>query len=78
MKPGDEVLLRQKKTTTSPPFDPNPYKVVKVAGKRVTAKRKDRTRIRDKNHIKVVPPRAPELKQRRNTKLKQRLKGIQS
>ena len=61
VQPGDTVLLRQKKTTTKPPFDPKPYEVKEVKGKRVKAKRDGKVFVRDKNHIKVVPKRAPNL-----------------
>ena len=58
---GDTVLVRQKKSTIKPPFDPKPYKVVKVDGKRVTSERDDKVCVRDKNHIKVIPTRPSTL-----------------
>ena len=61
MNVGDEVLLRQRKTTTKPPFDPEPYTAVKVDGNRVHANRHDKRRIRDKNDIKVVKERPAHL-----------------
>ena len=36
---GDKVLVKQEKTTTKPPWDPNPYKVTKVKGTKITASR---------------------------------------
>ena len=47
VKPGDEVLVQQKKTTIQPPFDPKPYKVTDVKGSQVTASRGNKTRIRN-------------------------------
>ena len=61
VKPGDKILVRQKKSTTSTPFDPKPYTVTEVKGNRVTSQRRDRTRVRSKNHIKVVPERPKHL-----------------
>lgn len=58
---GDKVLIRQKKTTINSPFDPKPYKVIKVVGNRVTAERGESKRTRDKNYIKVLKPRPVEL-----------------
>ena len=31
-KVGDKVLIKQKKTTTQPPFDPRPYTITEVEG----------------------------------------------
>ena len=59
---GDKILIRQKKTTSKPPFDPAPYTTVKVDGNRVHAKRGDKQRCRDKNDIKVVKERPDHLK----------------
>ena len=74
VQPGDTVLVRQKKTTTKPPFDPHAYEVVKVKGKRVTSKREDKILVRDKNHVKVVPPRpstlCPSFAKKKNKTLK--------
>ena len=46
---NDNVLIKQKKSTVKPPFDPNPYKVTDIKGNRVTMKREDgKKRVRDK------------------------------
>ena len=37
--PGDNVLIKQQKTTVDPPFDPKPYKVTKVKNTQMTAER---------------------------------------
>ena len=39
VKPGDKVLVAQRKTTTKPPFDPNPYTIKEVKGTQVTVER---------------------------------------
>ena len=53
----DKVLLKQEKSTIKPPFDPNPYNVIKVKGSQVTAERHGQVRVQDKNYIKVLRPR---------------------
>ena len=51
---GDKVLIKQNKSTTKPPFDPMPFHVVKIKGSKLTMKRENQTRVRDKGHIKFV------------------------
>ena len=41
IKPGDKVLIAQKKSTTKPPFNPNPFEVVSVEGHQIRAQRGD-------------------------------------
>jgi transposase InsO family protein len=62
VKPGDEVLVQQKKTSIQPPFDPKPYKVTEVNGSQVTATRGNKTRIRNMSKLKVVKERPDKLK----------------
>ena len=57
LSPGDKVLLKQKKTTVKPPFNPNPYTVVAVDGNRVTIHDGEKKKVRDKNKLKYVPTR---------------------
>ena len=57
IKVGDEILIKQQKSTTKPPFDPVPYTVDHVKGNRVTASRNGKVRVRDKNYIKKVKSR---------------------
>ena len=71
VKPGDKILVQQKKTTTSPPFDPKPYSVTAVKGNRVTSERNGQTRVRSKNHIKVVPERPLHLIPKKNVRQQQ-------
>ena len=52
---GDQVLLHQKKSTTKPHFDPDPYTVSGTDGNRVYLQRHDGSRrVRDKNKVKKV------------------------
>ena len=59
---GDEILVKQEKSTTRPPFDPKPYTVHGVVGNRISASRDDGSRVRDKNYVKKVKKRAEYLK----------------
>ena len=47
VKPGGKVLVGQRKTTTKPPFDPNPYTVTEVKGTQVTAERDGKIKKRN-------------------------------
>ena len=60
-KVGDRVQIKQKKTTTKPPFDPRPYIITEVEGVQVTAKRGDKIRIRNKGKWKLVRERPVRL-----------------
>ena len=44
---GDLVLLKQKKTSTNPPFDPKPFTVIGKKGSRITARRGTLIRTKD-------------------------------
>ena len=57
ISPGDQVLLKQKKSTIKPPFNPEPFTVEKVSGNQLTLSNKGITRVRDKNKVKVIPQR---------------------
>ena len=62
VKVGDQVLIRQKKSTMKSPFDPDPYTVTDVCGNRVEMSRGDGSlRVRDKNQVKVLAQRPKEL-----------------
>ena len=39
VKPGDRVLVLQRKSKIKPPFDPKPYQVTEVKGTQVTVQR---------------------------------------
>ena len=47
VKPGDKVLVAQRKTTTKPPFDPNPYTIMEVKGTQVTVEREGKRTCRE-------------------------------
>ena len=38
---GDQVLVKQDKTMTRPPFDPDPYRVTEVKGTQMTGKKNE-------------------------------------
>ena len=53
---GDLVLLRQKKTSTKPPFDPKPFTVIGKKGSMITARRGTLIRTRDASkwrHLRI-------------------------
>ena len=58
---GDQIIIKQAKSTTKPPFDPHPYTVTQVDGNRVNAERPGSSRRRDKNSVKVVKKRPEHL-----------------
>ena len=47
VKVGDKVLVAQRKTTTKPPFDPNPYTITEVKGTQVTVERQGKMKKRN-------------------------------
>ena len=59
---GDEVLIKQNKTTIKSLFDPTPFQVTKVKGSQVKAKRGGQIRTRSKSHLKLVKRRPIRLK----------------
>ena len=65
IKPGDQVLLKQRKTTTKPPYNPNPFIVSGVEGNRITMQNGEATRVRDKNKLKLITKRPAYLKTER-------------
>ena len=58
---GDRVLIKQKKTTTKQPWDPDPYTVTEVRDTQVTAQRRSKVRIRNVEKWKVLKERPAEL-----------------
>ena len=57
LHPGNQVLLKQTKTTTKPPFNPALFIVTEVEGNQVTITDGDIVKKRDKNKLKVLPKR---------------------
>ena len=64
VKPGTKVLVAQRKTTTKPPFDPNPYTVMEVKGTQVTAERNGKIKKRNLAKVKILKERPERLKPR--------------
>ena len=62
IKPGNKVLIAQKKTTIKPPYNPDPMTVVEVKGPRITAIRGDKIRVRNKAKFKLIQERPDHLK----------------
>ena len=58
---GDKVLVKQKKSSIKPPFDPRPYTVTEVKGTQVTATRGGKERKRNQAKMKVVKVRPAHL-----------------
>ena len=58
---GVKVLVKQKKSSIRPPFDPNPYTVTKVKGTQVTASRGAKERTRNQVKMKVLKERPVHL-----------------
>ena len=61
IQPGDQVLIKQQKTTVKPPFDPSPYDVTEVKGSQVTARRGDKVRVRNMAKVKLIKRRPEHL-----------------
>ena len=61
---GDKILIKQTKSTTKPPFDPEPFKVTTVEGNHVIATRGHQKRTRCKSHVKILKERPEHLKPR--------------
>ena len=58
---GDKVLVKQKKSSINPPFDPRPYTVTEVKGTQVTATRGGKERKRNQAKMKLVKGRPAHL-----------------
>ena len=71
LRPGDKVLLKQKKSTTNAPYNPKPYKVVEIDGNRATINDGERQRVRDKNKLKFIPERPTYLLTKRSATSRQ-------
>ena len=55
------MLLKQKKSTIKPPFDPSPYEVTKSKNNIITMERKGRTFTRHASQVKKVHKRPAHL-----------------
>ena len=54
IKEGDKVIRRRKSTKANSPYDPTPYKVTKVRGTQITAKRGREEKTRDAQRWKKI------------------------
>ena len=54
IKPGDQVMVQQRKTTVKTPWDPSPYTVTQVKGSQVELKRGEDRKRRALNLVKKV------------------------
>ena len=68
VKPGDQVMVQQRKSTVKTPWDPRPYTVTQVKGSQVELKRGEDLKRRALNLVKKVKFRQGERK--RETKSK--------
>jgi hypothetical protein len=62
IKVGDQVLIKQQKSTTRPPYNPEPLTVTLVNGNTITATNGRISRTRGKNCLKVLKHRPEHLK----------------
>ena len=67
---GDDILIQKKKTSVTPPWDPQPFKVVDIQGSKVVGQRGEEVKVRAKNNIKVVKKRPEylEVKKRKQSR----------
>ena len=65
MKIGDKVIVRQRKTTTKPFYDPIPYTVTEKKGSMVTATRTNKRITRDVSKFKMIKERPVQIQQNR-------------
>ena len=55
IKVGDQVLVKQKKTTVKPFYDSKPYRVISVKGTMVTAARNNKSITRNVSKFRKIP-----------------------
>ena len=65
---GDTVLLHQKKTTTKPPYDPDPFTVTTVQGTQIAATRRGKVVTRNVDKWKILKKRPHHLDIDKHTK----------
>ena len=61
-KVGDKVLIHQKKTTTKPPYDPDPYTVTQIKGTQITSTRRGQQMTRNVDKLKILRDRPLHLR----------------
>ena len=62
------MLIRQKKTTIRPPWNPDPYTITKVKGSQITATRGEEKKVRNVKKFKLLKERPANLRPRRSGK----------
>ena len=72
VKPRNNFFLNQKKSLVDPPFDPEPYTVVKVEGTQVTIQRGDMVKDWNLRRLKLVKERPRHLVAGRKRKEKKK------
>ena len=61
-KVGDKVLIHQKKTTTKPPYNPDPTPVMQIKGTQITATRRGQQMTRNVDKWKILKDRPLHLR----------------
>ena len=61
IKVGDQVLVKQKKTTVKPFYDSKPYRVISVKGTMVTAARNNKSITRNVSKFRKIPQITPSV-----------------
>ena len=69
VKPGDQVMVQQRKSTVKTPWDPRPYTVTQVKGSQVELKRGEDRKRRALNLVKKVKFRQGEEKRETKSKI---------
>ena len=54
VKPGDQIMIQQKKSTIKTPWDPKPFTVTQVKGSQVEVQRGEEIKRRALNLIKKI------------------------
>ena len=67
MKLGDQIIMKQEKTTVKLPYDPKPYTVGGIKGAQITCQRGGKEKKRSQEKIKVVKMRPQHLRYRSET-----------
>ena len=62
------MLIRQRKTTIRPPWNPDPYTITKVKGSQITATRGEEKKVRNLKKFKLLKERPADLRPRRSSK----------
>ena len=72
IKLGDNILIQKKKTSVTPPWDPQPFEVVDIQGSKIVGQRGEEVKVRAKNNIKVVKERPEYLQVKKRKESRER------